>query len=423
MPGDKSIAHRALLLVSLAEGSSELRGLPVGEDVAATLRAVETLGIEVKKTNPTGEDVKVAGAGLRGFRAPVSHIDCANSGTTLRLIAGLLAGQPFGSTLTGDLSLRRRPMQRIVEPLRAMGAELSMSRAGTAPLHIESARGSLRAITHRPAVASAQVKSCVLLAGMYADGVSVVEEPLRTRDHTERILAAMGVEVESAVTGRGCTVSVRPPPAALATISGTIPGDVSSAAYWLVAAALLPGSEVSLPGVGLNPTRSAIVDLLRDWGADIETTPEPAWQGEPVGTLLVRGADTSLRGGSIWADSVPALIDELPLLAALGPFTEEGVEIRGAAELRVKESDRVGATAAALRALGAEVDEYPDGMAVAGQQQLRGGTIDAAGDHRIALAFGAVGLATRGPVSIRGAEAMRVSYPGFETVVEELAER
>ncbi len=418
VPGDKSISHRAVLFASLAAGESMLEGLADGEDVASSVAAVRALGIDVENSD---DGLRVRGGGLAGWRRPGAPIDCGNSGTTLRLLSGPLAGRPFVSTLTGDASLRRRPMGRVAEPLRTMGVTVSTSGDGTAPITIEGT-SPLRAITYRPQVASAQVKSCVLLAGLFADGRTSVIEQVATRDHTERLLSAMGAVVRTDVVDGAHGASIEPG-ANLGPLSGRIPGDTSSAAYWLVAATLLEGSRLILPGVGLNPTRAAIVDLLIDWGACIRAEQHPDWYGEPVATLVVDGVGRGLRGGVVEGELAAALIDELPLIAALAPFTTEGVEIRGAAELRVKESDRIATTAAALRALDVAVDEFPDGLAVGGQQQLRGGTADAAGDHRIALAMGAVGLAAGGPVTIENAEAMGVSYPGFAAAVEQVAER
>jgi len=422
VPGDKSIAHRALLLAVLAEGHSEIDGLPEGADVLSTAAAVRALGASVHEKGGGGGSVGIDGNGLRGLRPPSSRVDCGNSGTTMRLLSGVLAGQPFDSILTGDRSLRRRPMRRIAEPLRAMGSRFETAAGGTAPLKIGGSAGPLRAILHRPEVASAQVKSCVLLAGLYADGRTSVEEPLPTRDHTERLLRAMGASVEVTPAGAGQLVSVEPDPT-LQPIRGRIPADVSSAAFWLVAASLCSDSALILARVGLNPGRAAIVDLLRSWGCNIEIRDRGEWCGEPFGTLEIRGSEGELTGGRIAAESVPGLIDELPLLAALGPFTREGVEIRGAGELRVKESDRIAAIAVALRELGAEVDEFPDGLAVAGSTGLSGGRVSSLGDHRIAMAMGVVGLAAREPVTISGAEAMNISYPGFSKALAEAAER
>ena len=422
VPGDKSISHRALILAALAEGRSEVDGLPRGADVLSTASAVRATGITVDMDEVAEGSARVEGKGLRGLRAAGSRIDCGNSGTTMRLLSGVLAGQSFDSVLTGDRSLRGRPMRRIAEPLRAMGSRFETAAGGTAPLEISGSPGPLRAILHRPEVASAQVKSCVLLAGLYADGRTSVEEPLPTRDHTERLLVAMGANIEVLPAGAGQLVSVQPDPA-LGPIHGRIPADVSSAAYWLVAASLCPDSAVILPRVGLNPSRAAVVGLLRSWGCNLEIRDRGEWYGEPFGTLEVRGSADELIGGRIAAEDVPGLIDELPLLAALAPFTRDGVEIRGARELRVKESDRIAAIAAALRELGAEVDEFPDGLAVAGRTGLNGGAVSSLGDHRIAMAMGAVGVAAREPVTISGAQAMQISYPGFNEALEEAAGR
>ena len=417
VPGDKSISHRAVLFASLARGESVLEGIADGADVASTIAAMRCLGIDIERRAA----LRVRGQGLYGLQAPGAPLDCGNSGTTIRLLAGPLAGQPFTSTLTGDVYLRRRPMRRIVEPLRALGAAVQTAAGDTAPLTVTGAT-PLRAITYRPEVASAQVKSCVLLAGLFADGRTSVVEQAPTRDHTERLLAAMGATVEVCGDAAGPTVTIEPG-AELADIAGTVPGDMSSAAYWLVAATLLEGSLLTLRNVGLNPTRAGIVELLRDWGADISIERGEDWYGEPVGTLEIAGVGAALTGGTIEGAAVPGVIDELPLIAALAPFTSDGVEIRGAAELRVKESDRIATTAAALRALGVDVDEFPDGLAVRGGQRLTGGSVDAAGDHRIALAMGAVGLAAAAPVTVEGAEAMAVSYPGFEAALDRVAVR
>lgn len=417
VPGDKSISHRAVLFASLARGESVLEGLADGEDVASTVAVLRSLGIDIEH----GDVLRVQGGGLRGLRAAGAPLDCGNSGTTMRLLAGPLAGQPFTSTLTGDAYLRRRPMRRIAAPLSAMGATLDTAASGTAPLIIDG-KSPLRAITHRPQVASAQVKSCVLLAGLFADGPTTVVERAATRDHTERLLAAMGATVDVGSSAEGPYATIEPG-GELSAIAGTVPGDMSSAAYWLVAATLLEGSCLTLHNVGLNPTRAGIVDLLSDWGADISVERHEDWYGEPVGTLVIAGVGAALSGGTIEGAAVPGVIDELPLIAALAPFTEHGVEIRDAAELRVKESDRIATTAAALRALGVEVEEFPDGLAVRGGQRLAGGVVEAGGDHRIALAMGAVGLAAAGPVTVLSAEAMSVSYPGFAAAVDEVAVR
>lgn len=406
------------MLAALADGDSFLEHLADGEDVAATMAAMRALGVTVEEQDG---GIAVRGGGLAGLRENDAAIDCGNSGTTLRLLAGILAGQPFASTLTGDASLRRRPMERIAEPLRAMGARVETAAGGGAPLAIDG-QTPLRAITHRPPVASAQIKSCVLLAGLFGDGKTAVIEPVRSRDHSERLLADMGATLRVEDHDEGNCVTIEPG-ARLKGLRGMVPGDVSSAAYWMVAATLLPGSDLTLAGVGLNPTRAAIVDLLREWGASITVQGAGEWHGEPFGALRIEGVGGGLSGGAVEGDVIPAVIDELPLLAALAPFTEDGVEIRDAAELRVKESDRIATTAAALRALGVAVDEFPDGLAVRGGQRLHGGTVDAAGDHRIALAMGAVALAAEGAVTIDNAQAMAVSYPGFARELDKVARR
>ena len=417
VPGDKSISHRAVLLASIAEGESVIAGLADGQDVVSSIEAMRVLGVEVDQEGP---DVRIRGRGLEGLRPPDQTISCGNSGTTMRLLAGLLAGQRFTSILTGDASLRCRPMRRVAKPLCTMGASVQTSRGGTAPLEIIGS-SPLRAITFRPEVASAQVKSCVLLAGLYADGPTTVIESSMTRDHSERLLVAMGADVSILAEGPGARVTIEQG-RRLGAISGRIPGDMSAASYWLVGATLLEGSQLRLPGVGLNPTRAAIIDLLIEWGADVQIERGNDWCGEPVADLTIRGVGPMLTGGVIDADMVPGLIDELPLIAAIGATTLDGVEIHGAAELRVKESDRIATTAAALRTLGVDVDEYPDGLAVAGGQMLGAGRIDAAGDHRIALAMATVGLTAHGPVTIENAEAMAVSYPGFARVLESVAQ-
>lgn len=444
VPGDKSLSHRALILAALAPGESRLEGLAAGADVRSTARALEALGVGLVRRgsdaggdppggraggggdagvvhwSAAGDGYGIEGQGLRGLREAAGPIDCGNSGTTLRLLAGPLAGHPFTSVLTGDPSLRRRPMGRIAEPLRAMGAEVRLAPRERPPVTLVGPAGPLRGIGYRPPVASAQVKSCVLLAGLYADGPTAVEEPTPTRDHTERLLGSLGVTVEVGESGEERLVRVHPVPE-LRRLSGTVPGDISGAAYWLVAASLVPDSHLRLPGVGLNPTRTAVVDLLQEWGARIRVTREGEWHGEPYGILEVVTAPAGLRGGCIQPHQVPGLIDELPLLAALGPSTEEGVEIRGAAELRVKESDRIAVMAAALRSLGAEVEEFPDGLAVRGGAGLRGGVADGGGDHRVVLALAVVALVAAEPVTIRGAEALGISYPDFADALTAVA--
>lgn len=416
VPGDKSISHRALMLAAVASGTSHLHGLSHGEDVRSTAACLRRLGIEVDDASAGGA-TRVCGAGLDGLRKAADPLPCGNSGTTMRLLAGLVAGRSFRTTLDGDRSLRCRPMERIAEPLRAMGAMVNMRDGGLPPLSIEGDR--LRGVTYRTPVPSAQVKSCVLFAGLRADGDTVVHEERASRDHTERMLASMGAEVAGEASSGG--VKLRPYPR-LEPLQGRIPGDLSSAAYWVAAASVAEHAELELPGVGVNPTRSAVLEVLRGWGAELELEAEADWHGEPCALIRARHSN-GLKGGVIDAGSVAALIDELPLLALLGPLTDDGVEIRGAAELRVKESDRIAAVCAALRALGAQVDEFPDGLAVAGRQGLSGGTVDACGDHRIALATAAVAGAASGPIEILGADVASVSYPGFREQLGSAAAR
>lgn len=405
-PGDKSIAHRALLIGALAGGESRIEGLPDGADVASTARCLRAMGVGVERLGVDG--ARLVGVGLRGLSPPAEVLHCGNSGTSMRLLAGIVAGQAFEAILEGDASLRRRPMSRVAEPLRAMGARLQTGPDGTAPLRLRG--GALRAVRYQSPVASAQVKSCVLLAGLFADGETAVTEPRSTRDHTERMLESVGAGVR---VDRGSGLAAVQGGGVLRPLGGRLPGDISSAAYWLAAAALSADSEVDLLGVGTNPTRTAILGLLRGWGADIEVTERDPWQHEPVADLRVRSTGGALSGGRIDETQVAGLIDELPLLALLGPLTERGVEVEGAGELRVKESDRIATACAAVRALGGRVDEFPSGFAVHGGTGLRGGTVDAAGDHRIALAAAAVSVACSGPTCIEGSEAAAVSYPSF----------
>jgi len=404
LPGDKSISHRALLLAAIADGESRISNLPAGNDVASTASCLRQLGCEVSLA--AGE-ARVHGRGLHGLLAPDAALDCGNSGTTMRLLAGILAGQAFAATLDGDDSLRCRPMERIAAPLRLMGATVETS-GGRAPLSLSG--GGLRGIDYETPVPSAQIKSCVLLAGLYAEGATTLREALPSRDHTERMLQAMGVEIHGNAANGGTTLG---PPEVLTPLMGAVPGDISSAAFWLVAAVLAPQSDLTLEYVGVNPGRTAIVELLQSWGANIEVASGPAWYGEPTATLRVRGTGEALSGGTIRGDLTARLIDELPVLALLGATTRHGVLVEDGAELRVKESDRIATVAAALRALGGELDTFDDGLTVPGGQVLPGGVVTAAGDHRIALAAAAAAVCTVGPVVVEGAEVADVSYPGF----------
>lgn len=409
-PGDKSISHRALILASLAEGRSNIAGLLQARDVEATLNACRQLGAQIA-TSPDGA-VQVDGVGHEGLSPPAGPLDMGNSGTAMRLLAGVLAAQAFDSVLIGDASLSRRPMGRITEPLSHMGGVVVTQPDGCAPLHIEGGHW-LHGIRYRSPVASAQVKSCILLAGLFAEGETSVSEPVPSRDHTERMLRVMGADMPAERTVRGG--------ARLIGTELTVPADFSSAAFFLVACALVPGSRVMLREVGLNPTRAGLLEALRAMGCAIRVSDRRTFGGEPVGDVEVQFMP-GIRGIDLPAEAVPAMIDELPLLAALAALAEGITRIRGAQELRVKESDRIAVMSAGLRALGVEVRELPDGMDIRGApaaDRRHGGNdsapveLDAAGDHRCAMSFAVLAQALEVPVRIEGAAQIGTSYPGF----------
>jgi 3-phosphoshikimate 1-carboxyvinyltransferase len=408
-PPDKSVSHRAALIAAMGEGETRIEGYLDSGDTRSTLTAIQALGAEVQ-----GADLarlRVRGVGLRG--ALDAAIDVGNAGTLLRLLPGWLAGQEGRAwTLDGDDSIRRRPVDRIVEPLREMGARLRCRDDRLPPLRIDGA--PLRGISYELPVASAQVKSCLLFAGLLAEGETVVAEPLPSRDHTERMLAAAGAEVER----RDRLVSVRPP-ARLEPGEIVVPGDFSSAAFFLVAALLVPGSEVTLTGVGLNPTRTGLLGVLGRMGADIEVEPQAIAGGEPGGRIRARFSE--LRGTEVSGGEVPLAIDELPLVALAACFAEGETTIRDAAELRRKESDRIASVSEALATLGARVEPTEDGMRIAGGDGLEGGAIDPRGDHRVAMLGAVAGLASRHGVEVSGMEAAAISYPGFETDLTSLS--
>src|SRR5260221_840342 len=411
VPGDKSIAHRYALLAALADGRSAFSNFAPGADCRSTLSCLRHLGVEIVE-GPAGA-VAVLGRGFRRLRSPEGPLDAGNSGTTLRLLAGVLAGHPFTSTLVGDASLSRRPMRRVIAPLERMGARIE-STDGHAPLVVNG--GPLRAIEHRPETPSAQVKSAVLLAGLHADGTTMVVEPAATRDHTERALGAFG----GTVVVEALTVSVSGGQR-LGARTLTIPGDFSSAAFWFVAAAALPGSQVIVEDVGLNPSRSALLDVLRQFGARVQVEVTATEAGEPRGIVTVEHDRTGSL--EVAPGQVPGLIDELPAIAALAAHGGE-VSVHGASELRVKESDRIAALVAGLRALGIDADERPDGFVVrgpaAGAGRPRGGVADARGDHRMAMAFAIAALGAETPSRIDGADAVAISYPGFFETLDRL---
>jgi 3-phosphoshikimate 1-carboxyvinyltransferase len=408
-PGDKSISHRYAMLAALARGRSELRNFAGSADCQSTLRCLRGLGLEVDERAAC---VSIMGAGLRGLQAPGAALDAGNSGTTMRLLSGILAGQPFQAVLSGDESLCRRPMGRIITPLRLMGARISSGEGSLPPLRIHG--GPLRAIRYSLPVASAQVKSCVLLAGLYADGVTAVEEAVATRDHTEIALRHFGATLRQ----KGSWIEVEPGPS-LEARRLDIPGDLSGAAFFIVAAALVPGSEILLPGIGLNPRRRALIDYLQEAGVGLSVENESQSAGEARGDLRVAWdpAALDLRPPPIQGERTAALIDEIPILAVYASQAG-GLEIRDASELRVKESDRIAAIAANLRAMGSVVDEQPDGLTIPGRQRLRGAEIDTCGDHRIAMAFSIAGLVASGETRVHRAECADVSFPGFYEILE-----
>jgi 3-phosphoshikimate 1-carboxyvinyltransferase len=412
VPGDKSISHRAVLVGALTEGETRVVGFGRSADTESTLAAVRALGVDVLELD---EDVvRVTGAGLRGLREADGPVDCGNAGTLIRLLAGVLAGQRGRFELTGDESLRSRPMERVAEPLRRMGARVETS-DGRAPLVVEGA--DLRAIDYRLPVASAQVKSALLLAGLNASGRTTVVEPLPTRDHTELMLGAAGVRIRR----RPGSVSVNPP-SRLALDEVEIPGDLSSAAPLVAAATLLAGSELTFHGVGLNPTRTGLLDVLERMGARISVFNRRKAGGEPVGDVEVRSAP--LVATTVEAHEVPRLIDELPLFALVAAGARGESAIRGAGELRAKESDRIETVVAVLRAIGVRAHEQDDGLTVQGiPTRPRGGTVDAAGDHRIAILAAVAGLVSRDGVAVEGAEAAAISFPGFFDLLESVAQR
>jgi 3-phosphoshikimate 1-carboxyvinyltransferase len=409
VPGDKSISHRYALIAALAEGMSSIQNFAPGGDCRSTLGCLRDLGVGID-IGADGTAI-VRGLGIGRLRLPPAALDAGNSGTTMRMLAGILAAQPepFAATLVGDASLSRRPMRRVIEPLTRMGARIEAS-DGHAPLTVRGA--VLNGIAYRQEMPSAQVKSAILFAGLHAAGTTSVTEPAETRDHTERALRAFGFDVGT----DGRTVSVHGGQIATAQ-ELSVPGDFSSAAFWMVAAAALPGSRVQIDDVGLNPTRTALLGVLRRFGARVQTVESDVVAGEPRGTVVVEGDRTDAV--TVAPDEVPGLIDELPAIAALAAHSGE-VTVRGAAELRIKESDRIAVLVEGFRALGIQAEEHPDGFTIAGTGPARGGVADARGDHRMAMAFAVAALAGRAPSRIDGSDAVAVSYPGFFEVLERL---
>ncbi len=411
LPGDKSISHRYAMLGALAEGVTEVENFSSGADCASTLACLSALGCAIERQEGK---VRVQGMGPE-LAAPQQELDCGNSGSSMRMLAGILAGQNFASVLAGDESLSRRPMQRVVTPLEKMGATIAAAEGCRPPLHIQGAR--LHAIQYQMPVASAQVKSALLFAGLLAEGETVVEEPARTRDHGELALHAFGARVSRG--GNRCSILGGQK---LRAIRARIPGDISSAAFFLCAAAIFPESNLVVDELLLNPTRAAILDVLITMGVRITVLKIEEHHGELTGTVQVRQGG-GLRGTRIAGAQAAAMIDELPVLAAIAPYTEGGVEIRDAHELRVKESDRIAAMAENLRAMGAEVEVRDDGLLIPGPQSLHGGEVDSFGDHRIAMASAVAALGAADELHIRNAGVVDISYPGFFATLEALLER
>ncbi len=409
LPGDKSISHRSVMFAALAQGESHIRNCSGGGDNRSTIGAFRTLGVDITQS---GTEIHVKGRGWSGLHAPRQTIDCGNSGTTMRLLSGLLAARPFPSRLDGDESLRGRPMGRVIGPLTEMGADIvSESGGNRAPLQITGK--PLHGISYRSAVASAQVKSAIVLAGLQASGTTTIWEPVRSRDHTERMLPSFGVHLhvnntETSIEGgqelRACDVEV--------------PGDLSSAAFFIGAALIIPGSELHVRGVGLNPTRTGVLDVLRAMGGSLTVQNVREMCGEPVGDLLVR--PSALHGIDMDGELVVRAIDEIPLVAVVAAFAHGTTTIHGAEELRVKESDRLHALAVTLTTLGARITELPDGLVIEGGHELHGGRVDSFGDHRIAMALSIAGLAGTGAVVVERAESVSISFPNFYSLVRDL---
>jgi 3-phosphoshikimate 1-carboxyvinyltransferase len=410
LPGDKSISHRYAMLGGIAQGATKLENFSTGVDCASTLGCLRSLGVKWQRNDGS---VVILGHGAE-LQAPSAPLDCGNSGSTIRMLSGILAGQGFTSELVGDESLSRRPMARIIKPLEMMGAKIEAGDGGRPPLRVTGTR--LKAIDYKLPVASAQVKTSLLFAGLYADGTTRIEEPIQTRDHGELALQVFGAQIDR----RMREVSIEGGQE-LHSIEATVPGDISSAAFFLCAAGLFPDSQLSMPGLLLNPTRARLLDVVMGLGLRITMSELEEQHGELVGTLLVQGG--TLKGAHIAEGDAAALIDEIPVLAAIAPYTTEGIEIRDARELRVKESDRIASVATNLRLMGAKVEEFDDGLRIPGGQKLHGASLDSFGDHRIAMAFAVAALRAEGETEITGADAAVISYPEFFNTLESLLQR
>jgi 3-phosphoshikimate 1-carboxyvinyltransferase len=410
LPGDKSISHRYAMLGGIAEGTTKLENFSTGADCASTLACLKSLGIQWERN---GGSVMIHGRGAQ-LQAPSNPLDCGNSGSTIRMLSGILAGQDFTCELVGDESLSRRPMARIIQPLEMMGAKIEAHDGGRPPLRLTG--GRLKAIDYKLPVASAQVKTSLLFAGLYANGTTRVEEPIQTRDHGELALQAFGAKIDRQMREVSIEGGQK-----LHAIEATVPGDISSAAFFLCAAALFPSAQLAIPGLLLNPTRARLLDFLIGLGVQVTMANLEEQHGELVGTLQVQGG--ILKGARIMEGDTAALIDEIPVLAAIAPYTTEGIEIRDARELRVKESDRIASIATNLRLMGAEVEEFDDGLRIPGRQKLHGASLDSFGDHRIAMAFAVAALRAEGETEIKGADAATISFPEFFTTLDRLLQK
>lgn len=416
-PPDKSISHRAVMFASIAEGRSIIRNCLMAEDPISTMNAMRMMGVEIKEVRSQKSELIINGKGLYVLKEPFDVINCGNSGTTIRLISGILAGNSFFSVLTGDDSLKQRPMARVIKPLREMGAEIS-ARDNDRYLPMAIKGGSLKAIDYIMPVASAQVKSCLTLAGLYADGTTTITEPYKSRDHTERMLKAMGADIEIdgltiRVKGQGSGVK------GLSAIDITIPADFSSAAFFIVAALIVPDSEILIKGVGINPTRTGLLNVIKDMGGVVKLENIRDVSGEPVADIYCETAD-NLRAVKIGKEIMPSLIDEFPILCVLATQAEGITEIRGAEELRVKESDRIASMARELKKFSAEIDELEDGLIVKGRGKLKGATVQSHGDHRVAMSMAIAGLVADGETTINNASCVDISFPGFFEALKSL---
>jgi 3-phosphoshikimate 1-carboxyvinyltransferase len=411
VPGDKSISHRSIMLGSLAEGVTHVKGFLEAEDALATLQAFRDMGVRIE--GPVNGELTIYGVGKHGLKAPEKELYLGNSGTSMRLLSGLLAGQPFDAVLTGDKSLSGRPMKRVTDPLRTMGAEIKTTEKGTAPLHITGKAGQLKGIDYTMPMASAQVKSCLLLAGMYAQGDTSVTEPAPTRDHTERMLTGFNYPVKK--EGNKVTINAD---GKLTACEIDVPSDISSAAFFLVGASIAPGSDLLLKHVGINPTRTGVIDILKLMGANIEVLNERVVGGEPVADLHVK--HSRLKGIDIPEELVPLAIDEFPVLFVAAACAEGQTRLTGAEELRVKESDRIQVMADGLKILGVDAEPTPDGMVIRGGKPIGGGTVESHGDHRIAMAFSIAGLRANAPITILDCLNVNTSFPEFKDLVKRL---